>query len=394
MRTRTQIPSLAGRHPPNFDSPLMTPQHFTPGLFDSVVDKPTSTPPDSTDKLPAPVFIKTTPILDSSPLSSPVQHSKPAAPSALSASQVDPGLMVKLRQFSSAVSDTVIAPKPFTGLSDDTDAAENWLAYFERYAQYRSLNNDDKLRLFGMLLRDTAADWLSTLNDKITKSFDLLRQEFILTYFKSDQLKWLDAKKLFGENMSSDEKVEQYVTRMKRAARHLNISQELLNYAIVSGLRPNIRTHVLSQGLKDLNDTIRAAKIAECSLTSDPTSLLLLEALQSNKQTAEKQALDLKTLNDQVKDLATAIVNNTAVSALNQTQPQCYPSQQAQYRSQAPTPSRPPRLTPQRQQRMNFPFQPPSQPAYTPRYAPPQPPSQAPFPHSLLNVIIVVVNTP
>jgi hypothetical protein len=42
------------------------------------------------------------------------------------------------------VSDTIIAPKPFTGKGWDVDG-EDWLNYFERYADHRNLNDAQKI---------------------------------------------------------------------------------------------------------------------------------------------------------------------------------------------------------------------------------------------------------
>lgn len=62
------------------------------------------------------------------------------------------------------------------------------------------------------------------------------------------------------------------MTRLKKCARRVNISDEMLNFAIIQGLRAPLRIHVLQQGVKDLRQTLRSAKIAEASQAADPPS--------------------------------------------------------------------------------------------------------------------------
>jgi len=54
------------------------------------------------------------------------------------------------------VSDSIIAPKPFTGKSDED--AEAWLDYLRRYAEHRCLQDSDLQTLFKLMMREAAAD--------------------------------------------------------------------------------------------------------------------------------------------------------------------------------------------------------------------------------------------
>jgi hypothetical protein len=66
------------------------------------------------------------------------------------------------------VSDSVIAPKPFSGTA--TEDPEAWVEYFDRYAyaNYKNMNDDEQTALFAMFMRDGAAQWLSTLPPQTT----------------------------------------------------------------------------------------------------------------------------------------------------------------------------------------------------------------------------------
>jgi hypothetical protein len=50
--------------------------------------------------------------------------------------------------------------------------------------------------------------------------------------------------------------------------------------AMINGIRPNIRTRVLQQGVGELAATIKRAKIAEAASTADPITSLLVESIK------------------------------------------------------------------------------------------------------------------
>jgi hypothetical protein len=70
-----------------------------------------------------------------------------------------------------------------------------------------------------------------------------------------------------------------FVTRLKKIAMRLNISDDMLHHAVVHGLKPAIKASVLSKGVKTLVKTAKSAKIAETALGVDPLQNMLIEAL-------------------------------------------------------------------------------------------------------------------
>jgi hypothetical protein len=57
---------------------------------------------------------------------------------------------------------------------------------------------------------------------------------FKTTYFKLAELKWREAGAFWSP---ANERVEEYVTRLRWAANRLEFSSEVLLYAVVNGLR-------------------------------------------------------------------------------------------------------------------------------------------------------------
>lgn len=204
---------------------------------------------------------------------------------------------------SRVISDTVIGLKKFSGSASDRDSVETWLEEFNRYVEFRGLPNTEKLQLFKILMRDGAADWLSTLAKDKTASWDELIKEFKATYFSSPELKWAKTRDLFHEPMKETERVDDFVIRIRKSAKRLNLGEEVLHYAILNGLRPAIRNQVLAKGVQSLEETLRIARIAECSVQTDPVQALLMEALKSNKETAQTQSRAINVLAEQIQTL-------------------------------------------------------------------------------------------
>jgi hypothetical protein len=62
-----------------------------------------------------------------------------------------------------SISDAAFALQPFTGSSHCGDQAEKWLEQFSRYVAFKKLTEEDQLQLFQLLMKDQAADWLTSL---------------------------------------------------------------------------------------------------------------------------------------------------------------------------------------------------------------------------------------
>ena len=204
--------------------------------------------------------------------------------------------------FGTIISDAAICPKTFSGTT--AEAAEDWLKLFERYADYRNLGGDDKKRLFIILLRGGASDWLSSLQGVEHRTYDQLIDAFKETFLPSPELKWTEASSLWKNPQQLNESVNDFLIRARKVASRLGMSDEVLHYAVINGLRPNIRTHVLQQGVGDLADTIKRAKICEAATTGDPITNLLVESMKTNTKLAEQQAEQLKQLSAQVAALS------------------------------------------------------------------------------------------
>jgi hypothetical protein len=258
------------------------------------------------------------------------------------------------------ISDAVIAPRPFNGIN--TDKAEDWLKYFIKFANFKGLTERDRIDIFAMLLQDGAADWFNTLSESQTRSWDAVEREFRAMYSKPDVLKYQEASALWLNPQKSDERVDLFITRLKKEASRLNMPDNMLHYAVLNGLRPAIRSHCLQQGTRTLDETLKAARIAEASQASDPLTSLLMETIKVTSQAAQKQAADIAQLTKQVASLndkpeALAQPVNTVGPTDQQSgrgPPGRGPYRQGQGHNDGHPQGRPQQPRPQQQQRMLY----------------------------------------
>src|SRR5664279_803327 len=133
-------------------------------------------------------------------------------------------------------------------------------------------------------MRDEAQDWLQTIPSTESKSFALLSAAFKEMHCPSPELIGKECQQIWQKGQGADESVDAFVTRLRKGARRTNINESMLNYAIIQGLKAPIRVHVLQQGVQGLKETLRAARIAETSLSADPITSLLMESLKAQAQ--------------------------------------------------------------------------------------------------------------
>jgi hypothetical protein len=89
-----------------------------------------------------------------------------------------------------SISDAAFALQPFAGSAHCGDVAEKWLEKFNMYCAFKKLGDEDRLRLFHLLMKDRAADWLRALPEHKKKDIDSLTQEFIVRHQLSCVEKW------------------------------------------------------------------------------------------------------------------------------------------------------------------------------------------------------------
>ena len=167
-----------------------------------------------------------------------------------------------------------------------------------------------------------------------------LQERFRQNYFRSPQLKWKDAAQLWEQGQQPNERVQDFVTRLRCAARRLNLTPDIIHYALISGLRPKIRMAVVQNGLKTLEQSIESACIAEAAAESsdDPVPSLLLQALRDHTAVSSKQTEDLKHLASCVASLASNANQQHQIAVTAEPPASSQPQRRFNNRPLKPTP--------------------------------------------------------
>ena len=168
----------------------------------------------------------------------------------------------------SSASASFINPSFFSGTANED--ARDWLTYLENWIQYKNIDPPNQKRLFPLLFRGSAAEWFIGLEDNQKDTFDHLQAAFQTRFFPTDLSRWQTMSDMWSRKQKKTETVDDYVTALMKMARIANVEdKDIQRYAIIKGLLPDIRRHVLQQSPENLADVIAAAKVAEQSMKTD-----------------------------------------------------------------------------------------------------------------------------
>jgi hypothetical protein len=120
-----------------------------------------------------------------------------------------------------SVSDAAFALQPLAGYAHCGDLAEKWLEKFNMYCTFKKLGDEDRLRLFHLLMKDRAADWLRALPEHKKRDINSLTQEFIQRHQLTCVEKWKQKAELWRRKQLPTESVDDYVATMQATARRL-----------------------------------------------------------------------------------------------------------------------------------------------------------------------------
>ena len=187
--------------------------------------------------------------------------------------------------------DGALLPTPFEGKASED--ATKWLAYFKQYSEYKSINGQKaQLELFKLLMRGQAHDWFTGLEGNMD-TFDLCEQAFDTRYKASPITRFKSAKDMYSRRQDINESCDDYVTAMRQIARRISEepNEEMLRYAILSGLRDNIANFVLAKAPKTIAELLDAGRIAELTVSPDMSVPLMqqLSTMQVEMQRISRQ---------------------------------------------------------------------------------------------------------
>jgi len=145
-------------------------------------------------------------------------------------------------------------PSLFRGTT--TEDAETWLRRFNNFCTYKEFNADKSKALFKVLLVDSAGSWLESVDAATADDWTALQAAFKSRYTTASFLKYQHANELFNKKQDK-ESVDDFCTKMQ------NLAKQMLRFAVLNGLRPDIKNHVTRAQPTDWRTLVEAAKIGE-----------------------------------------------------------------------------------------------------------------------------------
>lgn len=146
--------------------------------------------------------------------------------------------------------------------SEDPEA---FLNHYTRWATFRDLSAQLQIPAFPLLLRGSALMWFEHLPDEKKNSIETIKQSFKERFLPGELDKCKAACELWSSHQDRDESVENYICRQRKRAATAGLAEndQQLRFAVINGLRPSIKLHVLQNNHETLDEIVKHGKISE-----------------------------------------------------------------------------------------------------------------------------------
>ena len=186
-------------------------------------------------------------------------------------------------------SSSTIYPPNFKGTT--AEDAETWLRHFKNYCAYKQYTDDKAKALFRVVLIDSAAVWYDSLDQAEQADWERLKTAFLHRYTTPEFLKYKHANSLFNHKQES-KTVDDYIAYMQKLASQINATDQILRFAVINGLRPDIKNHVTMKQPTNWQELVTAARVGEMCAPASAT------------QTDNSVAVQIELMRDQLNQLA------------------------------------------------------------------------------------------
>jgi len=193
-------------------------------------------------------------------------------------------------------SNNTIYPHNFKGTT--AEDAETWFRHFNNYCAYKQYTNDKAMALFRVVLVDSAVVWYDSLEETTRADWDRLRAAFLQRYTTPEFLKYKRANSLFKHKQEC-RTVDDYLAYVQKLASQINAGDQMLRFAVINGLRPEIKNHVTMKQPTSWQELVDAARVGEMCATPAQT---------------DNMAVQIELMRDQLNQLAV----EKHVAALNE----------------------------------------------------------------------------
>ncbi|XP_071852854.1 uncharacterized protein [Apostichopus japonicus] len=206
-------------------------------------------------------------------------------------------------RFTMASTVPAIAPTPYHGLS--TENAKRWLARLTQFVTLKGCKDEDALAMFGLLLRDSALDWFTCLDESVRKDFTQVKAAFLLR-FQDVVPTWQRLSSFFTAKQEPTETVNDFTSRMSMRGSDLSLSSEQIVQATLAGLLSHIRPFVLQKDPTTVEEIRRAANQLATSVDSSRQEEVLM-AVQGLADQLQQLTTTQESFADRLHSLSTTV---------------------------------------------------------------------------------------
>ena len=162
-----------------------------------------------------------------------------------------------------------ILPVLFSGTS--TESVQNFIRKFERYADHKGWNANQRLRSVPIYMAGAAEIWYRRLAPaERPETFDQF-VTLIEGHFDNANARLIGTRTFTHLRQKPDESVEKFSARILDTADTLNLSEEVMTSQFLAGLKPELKTQVMSHNPATLGEATNKAILAETALEVVPT---------------------------------------------------------------------------------------------------------------------------
>ena len=184
--------------------------------------------------------------------------------------------------------------KPPTFHGDGIESVDQFLSSFERHADFFGWTPVKRLRALPLSLVGHANIWFTSLDSDSYRTYDeltgLLREQF-----NSPASQWLARQQLNQRKMAPSESVADYSADIRRRCQLLRIPKAEWLHVFISGIRSDIKQHLVLQQPQTFEQAEQQAKLKEAVSTPDPVATqthqiaqALLSQLQKSSPTTSQ----------------------------------------------------------------------------------------------------------
>jgi len=162
--------------------------------------------------------------------------------------------------------DSSYSPKPFKGqVGEDV---ESFIQEFDKYTEYRDLNERKSLNLLKVLLKEGAGEWLGRLDGHSKDNVRALKEALLERYGRSKIIKHKTARELFARKQGPEEDVETFISAcVKLSTSFESQAEAMAMYAIMGGLRPHLAAFVAQKQPQNLKELIEYTRLADMTVS-------------------------------------------------------------------------------------------------------------------------------